>query len=414
MTQTRYTWYKCFIIMLLCGLILLTGCTTSNSQKDQKETSGSGNGEEESSEKEKPELKLDSVNINGAVSSILSKMTLEEKIGQLFIVSTDSLDMSSPLQYTENMQDAQDTFQPGGIIFFSYNMQDRQQAMKLLQDLQSNSKIPLFLGIDEEGGSVQRLAKSKGMEVEPLPSMAQIGQTGDSANAYDIGLKLADSLGQLGFNLDFAPVADLCTVSDNTEIGERSFGDDPKLVADMVVQEVKALQENRVCATLKHFPGQGAVKEDTHKGFANLDTTIDKLRKKEFIPFEKGIDADVDFVMMSHVSVEPITQTEVPASLSKLMVQNILREELGFDGVIITDAMNMKIITKFYASSDASISAIKAGVDMILMPEDYEKSFYALLDAVKEGKISEDRIDDSVERILSVKLKRGIISLESN
>ena len=229
-----------------------------------------------------------------------------------------------------------------------------------------------------------------------------------------MGDTVGREISELGFNLDFAPVADLSTNEDNTEIGERSFGSDPDLVSQMVSQEVKGLQNNGVSAALKHFPGQGNAGEDTHKGYVNLDVTIDGLRDNEFLPFEEGIAAGADMIMMSHVSVKGITQSDIPASLSSLMVNDILREELQYDGIIITDAMNMKIITKFYEAGQAAVSAIKAVNDMILMPDNFESAYEAVSEAVEEGTLSEKRINASVRRILEVKIRRGILPLNSS
>lgn len=406
--------YTFVFLLFLLGLFILSACGKKQAEKNNVKKNEKTEAKQESKEASTENgIELDGVTLDGATEEFVSAMSLEEKVGQLFFVSTDSLDVNSQKKISDSMRENMDLFHPGGIIFFSYNLKDRQQTTEFIQNLQFTSRIPLFIGCDEEGGSVQRLARVKEMHMDLLPSMYQIGQTCDSSNAYQLGIKIAENMTALGFNLDFAPVADVCKKEENTEIGDRSFGDDPDLVAEMVSEEVKGLQENNICATLKHFPGQGAVKEDTHKGYANLETTIDVLRKNEFKPFEQGIQSGVDLVMMSHISVNTITQNEVPASLSKLMVKDILRDELEFDGIIITDAMNMKVITKFYSSSEAAIAAIKAGVDMILIPDDYEEAYEAVLEAVNEGEISEKRIDDSVERIIRTKIKRNIIPIES-
>jgi beta-N-acetylhexosaminidase len=185
------------------------------------------------------------------------------------------------------------------------------------------------------------------------------------------------------------------------------------MVADMVKAMVKGLQKNGVSATLKHFPGQGDTGEDTHRGYVNLDTNIDRLRDVEFVPFEAGIKAGADMVMVSHVAVSNITQNEVPASLSSLMVTDILRGELQFDGVVITDAMNMKVITKFYDPAQAAIMAIEAGNDMVLMPDDFVEAYNGVLEAVNDGELSEKKINNALERILTIKIRRGIIPQDS-
>lgn len=357
---------------------------------------------------------LDDITMDALVDEAMKQMTLEQKIGQLFIVCTDSLDFNAETEMTDEMKTNLEKYQPGGVILFSFNLDHREQTTEFIQDMKETTKIPMFISVDEEGGNVARIANTDGMGTTKFPSMATIGETGDPSQAYTVGDTVGREISELGFNLDFAPVADLSTNEDNTEIGERSFGSDPDLVSQMVSQEVKGLQNNGVSAALKHFPGQGNAGEDTHKGYVNLDVTIDGLRDNEFLPFEEGIAAGADMIMMSHVSVKGITQSDIPASLSGLMVNDILREELQYDGIIITDAMNMKIITKFYEAGQAAVSAIKAGNDMILMPDNFESAYEAVSEAVEEGTLSEKRINASVRRILEVKIRRGILPLNSS
>ena len=390
------------VALLLCIMLLtgaLAGCGWSKKEKDKSENST----------KSSEDKAVDEITLDGMVSDALSKMTLKEKIGQLFVICTDSLDFNAETEVTEKMRKNLEEYKPGGVIFFSYNLKNRTQVKEMISDMQKTAEIPLFTAVDEEGGSVARIANSKNMQTTKFPAMAEIGKTGDSKNAYHVGETIGKEICELGFNLDFAPVADINTNAENTEIGNRSFGSEPKTVADMVSQEVKGLQAQGVSATLKHFPGQGQCGEDTHKGYVELNATIDRLRDVEFLPFKSGISAGADMVMMSHVAVSKITGKETPASLTKLMVTDILREELQFDNVIITDAMNMKVITKFYDADQAAVMAIEAGNDMILMPDNFEQAFEGVLEAVKDGTLSESQIDEAAGRVLSVKIKRGIL-----
>lgn len=364
---------------------------------------------------------LDDITMEGLVSEVLDQMTLEQKIGQLFIVSTDSLDFNAETKMTDKMKENIEKYQPGGVIFFSFNLttkksvdNNRKKLKRFIRKMQKYSEVPMFISVDEEGGTVARIANSDAMGTTKFPAMSEIGATGDPAQAYNVGATIGREISELGFNLDFAPVADISTNADNTEIGSRSFGGDADLVSDMVSQEVKGLQDNGVSSTLKHFPGQGDSGEDTHKGFVNLDVTIDRLRDVEFEPFKAGISAGADVVMMSHVAVRNITQNEVPASLSSLMVTDILREEMQFDNIIITDAMNMKIITKFYDAGEAAVMAIEAGNDMILMPDDFVSAYEAVYEAVQDGTLTERQINQAVSRILTVKIRRGILPLSSS
>lgn len=402
--------YKKIRVVLSCIFLLLL-LTLAGCGKEIKDTV---NSDESTSIKDADPETLDDITMDSLVSEVLGQMTLEQKIGQLFIVSTDSLDFNAEKKMTDKMKENIEKYQPGGVIFFSFNLKNKKQIKKFINKMQKCSEIPMFMSVDEEGGTVARVANTKEMGTTQFPSMSEIGKTGDPNQAYQVGSTIGREIGELGFNLDFAPVADITTNAENTEIGERSFGSDPELVSDMVVEVVKGLQENGVSATLKHFPGQGDSGDDTHKGFVNLEVTIDRLRDIEFQPFKAGINAGVDMIMMSHVAVRPITQTEVPASLSSLMVSDILRDELQYDHVIITDAMNMKIITKFYDAGQAAVMAIEAGNDMILMPDDFEKAYDAVYDAVKDGTISEKNINSAVSRILEVKIRRGILPLSSS
>ena len=399
---------QCKKVGVLLGILLLGILLAGCSKKDEiKEKTA-----EESTRLEdmKPE-DIDDITMEGMVSDALAKMTLKEKIGQMFIVCTDSLDFNGETTVTKKMKQKLKEYHPGGVIFFSYNLKSRKQIKKMINDLQDNADI--FTAVDEEGGSVARIANTKGMGTTKFPSMSEIGKTGDTSKAREVGTTIGKEIHELGFNLDFAPVADITTNKENTEIGNRSFGTDADTVSGMVSQEVKGLQSQGVSATLKHFPGQGDTGEDTHKGYVNLNTTIDHLREVEFLPFQSGIKAGADLVMVSHVAVSQVTGKETPASLTKLIVNDILREELQFKNVIITDAMNMKVITKFYDSDQAAIMAVEAGNDIILMPDNFELAYEGLLDAVKDGTLSEEQIDAAVGRILTVKIRRGIIPLTS-
>lgn len=353
----------------------------------------------------------DDVTLDGMTDDILAGMSLKQKIGQMFIVSTDSLDPKAETETTDTMLAALKEYNPGGVVLFSFNLKTRKQVMNFISDMQATASIPMFIAVDEEGGSVARVANNEKMKTTVFPSMMEIGNTGDTEKAYQLGKTVAEDISALGFNLDFAPVCDVLSNPDNTEIGDRSFGSDPQLVASMIEKEIRGLHVGGVATTLKHFPGQGSSDADTHKGYSDLDVTIDVLRNREFTPFKAGINAKSDLVMVSHVALSDITTNEEPASLSQLMVSEILRDELGYDGVVITDAMNMKVITKFYSASEAAVKAVEAGDDIILMPDDLPEAFNGIQDAISEGRLTEEQIDEAVGRIIKVKLLRQIINL---
>lgn len=396
-----------FLFLTVLCIAVFIGCKQSGTESTKEEvkkeeTTESGN--------------MDEVTVQGMTEDILKNMTLEEKIGQLFIVELEALDIdddNKTRKLTENMKKSIEKYHIGGVVLFGRDIQTREQTKQLTSDLQDASKIPMFISVDEEGGSVARISSNEEMGTTSFPSMGEIGKTKDEKKAYEVGKTIGNDIRKLGFNLDFAPVADLLTDDGNVEIGDRSFGSDPEVVAKMVAEEVRGLQEEDVSATLKHFPGHGDASADTHKGYVSVENGIKTLRKREFVPFQAGIDEGCDFVMVSHVNISKVTQDETPSSLSELVIKEILRGELGFQKIIITDAMNMQAITKFYEDKEAAVMAIEAGNDMILMPENLKEAFEGIEEAVEEGEIEEKDIDDSVRRILNVKLERGVISKDT-
>lgn len=293
---------------------------------------------------------------------------------------------------------------------FSRNIAYRKQTKKLINRLKKNSTIPLFITVDEEGGDVARIGGNEKMGTTVFPSMEEIGNKESESYVYKMGETIGSEIKELGFNVDFAPVADVRTSELNLEIGSRSFGGKPDKVAKMVSAFVKGIQGQDVSAALKHFPGQGSSNGDTHIESVNIDSSITSLRKNDFVPFEAGIEAGADFVMVSHISVSKVTETAQPASMSGLIMETILRDELGFQGIVITDAMDMASITDTYTPAEAAYGAISGGADIVLMPKDLDTAYNEILSKIKDGTISNERLDASVLRILTVKFMRGIIS----
>ncbi len=351
---------------------------------------------------------------------LMEGMTLEEKIGQLFIIRPESLNLSlAPEQISNSkaygateldspMIESLERYPVGGVVIFQKNILSPTQLTGFVDEMQGQSKIPLFVGIDEEGGSVSRIANTEGFDVTKYESMEAIGLTGDSKNAQTVGLTIGSYLKQYGFNLDFAPVADVNTNPDNIVIGNRSFGSDPVLVAQMVSAEIDGLHEAGVMSCIKHFPGHGDTKGDTHKGFVSTEKTWEELKQCELIPFANA-SGHTDMVMISHITAPNVTSDGLPSSLSKEMIEGKLRKELDYDGVVITDSMAMRAITEAYTSGEAAVKSILGGVDIILMPENFVEAYNGIYDAVKSGTISEKRIDESVLRILSLKEKYGLL-----
>lgn len=341
------------------------------------------------------------------VETAIAPMPLEDRVAGLFIVTPETITGVGKVITAGNAtQEALNQYAVGGLVYFAQNIIDEEQLKGMLTKTAGMSKYPIFLAVDEEGGSVRRVGNS--IEVAQIGDMADIGAGGDAMAAYHAGAEIASYLYEFGFNLDFAPVADIVTDASSSAIGKRSFGSDPAMAGDMVSALVGGLQDAGVSSCLKHFPGIGAAGEDTHEGTVTLDKTADDFRASEFVPFRAGIDAGAHFVMVGHVSAPGLTGDDRPCSLSGEVITNLLRGELGYHGIVITDAMNMAAITERYEPGEAAVMALQAGADMILMPDDFQAAYEGVLSAVKDGVITEDRINESLRRIYRVKYRDRI------
>ena len=342
---------------------------------------------------------------------ILNSMTLEEKLWQLFFVAPEALTGEEAVtESSEALQQALAEKPVGGVILFARNLISREQTMALLADVQSASRLAPFLGVDEEGGTVSRVGANSAMGVTQLRDMSVYGASGDASALYGDLYDLAQSLNELGFNVDFAPVADVTTGSDENPMKLRSFSSDPERCASMVSVSVGALQDGGVAACLKHFPGYGTATADDHNGSVSLDRTLEQLEQTEFVPFSAGIGKGAYFVMVSHLSVPAVTGDDTPADLSEKLVTELLRNTLHFQNVVITDAHNMGSIAQNYTPAEAAVAALRAGVDMVLMPQDLQEAYDGVTKAIADGVLTEDRIDRSVLRILNVKIQLGLLS----
>ena len=337
-------------------------------------------------------------------------MTLEEQVYQLFITTPEELTgVRVATRAGDTTREALEAQPVGGIIYFADNLVDRQQTMEMLANTQTYTEIPLFLSVDEEGGTVSRVGSNAAMGTTRFSPMAEYGETGDAQEAYEIGSTLGSELLELGFNLDFAPVADVVTNPNNTEIGSRSFSSDPEVAAKMVGSVVSGMKEAGMISVLKHFPGHGGTETDTHDGRAVTHRTLEEMRQSEFLPFQAGIDAGAPVIMVGHLSAPELTGDNTPSDLSYAVVTEILRGELGFQGVVVTDAQNMAAITDYYDAAEAAVGALEAGVDIILMPENLTEAVNGVLSAMEAGKLSEERITESVTRILALKYEYGLM-----
>lgn len=344
------------------------------------------------------------------IDAKMAQMTLEERELQMFMITPEALTGYGTVTAAGDVTyQSLQKYPVGGIILFAQNVIDPDQLGTMNGNLQNYSEeitgLPMFISVDEEGGKVARIAKNSNFSVETFSDMRSIGDSGDTAKAYEVGNTIGAYLNQYGFNLDFAPDADVLTNPDNQVIGTRSFGTDPYVVSEMTQSVVKGLEDNQVYACLKHFPGHGATSGDTHAGYAYTDKTLDELMQSELVPFSNGIQNGVHFIMVSHIAAPQVTGDNLPASLSPYMIQNVLREQMGYDGIVITDAMNMGAISDSYGSADAAVRAVNAGADIVLMPKDFVSAYQGVLNAVENGTISTDRIDESVRRILRLKMQ---------
>lgn len=341
------------------------------------------------------------------VDACIMEMSLEDKVAGLFIVTPEALTgVSKVVKAGDGTKEALEKYPVGGLIYFKQNIQSKEQITEMLANTVSMSKYPVFLAVDEEGAGVARVADALGLT--KVDSAAEIGESGDANNAYNTYKEIGTYLTEYGFNLNFAPVADVLTDLDNDAIGERSFGSDPTVVSSMVASSVTALEEVGVTACMKHFPGQGDANGDTHEGLASSDRTLEEIKATELQPFAAGMEAGAQMIMVGHFTVPAIDEDNTPASLSKKVITDLLREEMGYNGVVITDALNMSAISEYYDSAQACIMAFKAGADMVLMPEDFEAAYEGVLAAVKDGTISEARINDSLRRVYRIKYKSTI------
>ena len=358
----------------------------------------------------------DPVTPTDEVESQLAKMTLREKVGQMFYVRMETLDTTihwstyaelqeNPvLEVNQTMRDVNEHYPVGGLILYAWNIDTESQLATLISQIRSLNGQPL-LCIDEEGGRVSRIANNPNFDVKKYESMSAIGATGDPANAYECGNTIGTYLHRYGFDIDFAPVADVNTNPENVIIGARAFSDDPAVAAPMVTNYLQGLKDAGVTGCIKHFPGHGDTKADTHFGYASTQKTWGEMMDCEMVTFKAGIQWGCQLIMTAHIGTPKITGSDVPSTMSPIILQDKLRGELGYQNIIITDGMEMGAITQQYTSAEAAVGSIQAGVDIVLGPKNLIEAFDAVIAAVNDGTISEERINQSVRRILKLKMK---------
>ncbi|MBS6750612.1 MAG: glycoside hydrolase family 3 protein [Firmicutes bacterium] len=335
---------------------------------------------------------------------LLSGMTLREKLCQLMIVRPEVLTGESPVTAAgETTRLALETYPVGGLIYSVDNLVTQEQTREMITNTQSYSKLPLFISADEEGGNVGRLMYKLGTTwVNSMYSYKDEGADTAYANAKTIGTDMVSCL----FNTDFAPVADVWTNPENTVIGDRAYSDDFEQAAELVASAVRGFTDSGVICCLKHFPGHGDTSTDTHEGAAVVSKSLDELRAGEFLPFVSGIEAGADMVMIGHITVTSVDPE--PATISKAIITDVLRGELGWDGVVISDSLDMGALAG-YDNGEVCVKFLEAGGDILLGIPDIETALTALEAAVTDGRLTESRIDESVQRALELKISHGII-----
>ena len=375
------------VLILIMAMILLVACI----DKDNNDNLQNENSEEVEEEK------------RDKIKTVLDTMTLNEKIGQLLIVGFDGTTVD------ENITDLIENKHIGGVVFFGSNVESVSSVISLtnnFKSINSKNKVPLFISVDEEGGVVSRTPD----EFKKLPSASYVGSFYSEEICYKEGTIIADELKLMGYNIDYAPVLDILSNPENTVIGKRAFGTTAYIVSKLGIKVMKGLQDNEVISVIKHFPGHGDTLVDSHYGLPLVKKSLDELKALEFIPFEESIENGADAIMVSHILLERI-DSENPASMSKIVISDILRGDMGFNGVIISDDMTMGAIVDNYDIKDAAIKSINAGVDLLLVCHEYDKEIEvinAIEGAVINGSISEERINESVYRILQIKDKYNL------
>lgn len=343
-----------------------------------------------------PEQKLDEI-----VNELIGVMPLEDKVAGLFIVTPESITgVGTAVKAGEGTKDALTRYAVGGIVYAEKNIKSEEQFKEMLENTKLYTKYPIFLAAEEEGGKRSTIS-NRGIGTK-VDAPKTVGQSGDTDAAYQTGVTIGTNLSGVGINLSLGPVADPA-VTDNNWLGERSYGAGGLLTGSMAASVMQGLQSQDVTACVKYFPGVGSTAENPENGLAGTDRTEEQFRSEEFPAFQAVIDSGADMIMVSGVAAPGLTGDNEPCVFSGRVVTDILREELGFEGVIISDSLDMAAISDYNGSEEAAIMALKAGCDMLYMPEDFEKAYNGILQAVQDGTISEERIDDALRRIYRIK-----------
>lgn len=335
----------------------------------------------------------------------LSNMSLKEKIGQMIMI-----DYRNVNEMTINLEKILTKYSLGGFILFRSNIDSFNQTKKFLNEIKHSNDIPLIVSTDQEGGRVQRLNKNVGFD--DIPSMQFVGKNFSEEEVFELGKKIGSELKSIGIDMDMAPVLDIFSNPENKVIGDRAFGTNSELVKKLSMALASGLKEEKIIAVGKHFPGHGDTIKDSHVDIPEVTKELDELKSLELIPFINAIKNNIPGLIVGHLAVPKITGDSVPASMSGVLISDLLKDKLAYKGLIIPDSLKMKALTNFFTNDDIYLRCIKAGNDILLMPQDVNVAFNTIYNAVNDGKISEERIDESVLKILSTKFDYGFFTKE--
>ena len=388
------------IIFMLC--FILVGCSSKDTNKEEIKDKEYNQEIKEAEMEEKIEQvsKNNTNSIEDRINETINNMSLDEKIGQLIIISyrNDSVD--------ETLQKVLDEVKPGGFILFKENLTTYDNTIKLIKDIKSTSKIPMFISIDEEGGSVQRLKSLSDLSVSDFPYMYDLARTKDTNKISSVAKAMAEELKVFGINMDFAPDIDVYSNPKNQVIGKRSFGSNPELVSKYGLIFGNSLMNNNIIPVYKHFPGHGNTSIDSHVDLPIVNKSKEELLNSDLIPFINAIKDEASVIMVGHLAVPSITGNNTPASLSKEVITDFLKTELGYKGLVVTDALDMGALTNYYKKEEICSNALLAGVDILLMPVKSTVCVSDIKNKVSSGIISEERINESVRKILELKYSK--------
>lgn len=401
--RRRFVW----LAALTGGSLALSGCAGDGSNGTGGSTEVDGSGGEGAGDGQNPEDAAAAA--RAAVDERIGAMTLEQKVAQLFIVTPEALveGVSQVTQAGDMTREGVTAHPVGGIVYFAQNLLDPEQTTTMLANVKQfyadAGNVAPFIAVDEEGGTVVRVADNEAFGAQDVGDASALGSAGDTEAAKRAAEQIADYLMPLGFNLDFAPVADVVDPLRSDTMGLRSFSSDAAVAADMVRAEVEGFRDKKMLCCAKHFPGIGAAAGDSHEGAITIEATNEELETVDLVPFRAAIEAGVPMIMVGHVSLPNIVGDSTPAPLSSAVVQGMLRDSLGYTGIIVTDSLSMGAITDYYTPAEAAVAALKAGCDIPLMPERLDEAYQGVLSAVRAGELTEERIDESLIRILAAK-----------